>query len=112
VDRPDSGRGARGGGSSSSGGGAPRRDGGARDGGPRRDSGARDGAPRDGAPKRDSGQGRATRWWGLDGTTRLSGAALTVVRDEMAKGPRAPVVMLLVPALVARTGRLLGVGLG
>ena len=49
---------------------------------------------------------------GLDGTTRLSGAALTVVRDEMAKGPRAPVVMLLVPALVARTGRLLGVGLG
>jgi hypothetical protein len=48
----------------------------------------------------------------LDGTTRLSGAALTVVRDEMAKGPRAPVVMLLVPALVARTGRLLGVGLG
>lgn len=49
---------------------------------------------------------------GLDGTTRLSGAALTVVRDEMAKGQRAPVVMLLVPALVARTGRLPGVGLG
>lgn len=49
---------------------------------------------------------------GLDGTSRLSEVAVTVVRDEMAKGQRAPVVMLLVPALVARTGRLPGVGLG